>query len=131
MKPSPALVPPRSYKQSMASSWHRGTGKDGKCWVYISTWREGGEVASKQILQAAEILGGFRATSTAAVDFGSALSLSVAFWVWSLMTSISNCFQLGLGNASLPVTELELNWTLGLNTELAAVLQTLSGWYCN
>lgn len=115
----------------MANSWHRGTGKDGKCWVYISTWREGGEVASKQILQAAEILGGFRATFTAAVDFGSALSLSVALWVWSLMTGVSNRFQLGLGNASLPVTELELNWTLGLNTELAAVLQTLSGWYCN
>lgn len=131
MKPSPALVPPWSYKQSMASSLHRGTGRDGKCWAYISTWRQGEEVASKQIFQAAEIWGGFRSTSTAAVDFGSALSMSVALWVWCLMTSISNCFQLGLGNASLPVTELELNWTLGLNTELAAVLQTLSGWYCN
>lgn len=79
--------------------------------------------------EAATIWEGFRATSTVSVDFSYALSTSVASWVWCLMASASNCLQMRLGNASLPVAEL--NWTLGLNTELAAVLQTLSGSYCN
>lgn len=64
---------------------------------------------------------------TVAVYFRSPLRMLVALCVWCLMASTPNFFQQRPGNASLPISELELNWTLGLNTELAAALQMLSG----
>lgn len=67
--------------------------------------------------------------STVSVDFSRALTTSAALCVQCLMASASNCLQTRLENASLPVAEL--NWTLGLNTELAAVPQLLSSSYCN
>lgn len=75
-------------RKSLQAPSTKGTGRGGNT-GRASASRE--EVASKQIPQAAEIWGGFRAMSTVSVVFSCASSTSLASGVWCPMTSASKC----------------------------------------